>query len=65
MKRNIKHHSVEATYSDHKQHHKTGGNEVNQQEHLSSSQTNLDGDGKNRKKYDRNEQKRLYLHRLH
>jgi hypothetical protein len=62
MKRNFKHYSAEATHTTNK-HTKTGSHDVNGEEYLFNSETY--GDGKNRKRYDRNEQKRLYLHRLH
>lgn len=64
MKRNIKHYSDRATHAANKPHRETG-NEVNREEYLLNSEKDLNGDGKGRKRYDRNEQKRLYLHRLH
>lgn len=65
MKRNIKHYSDEASHTTSRQHRKTGNHEVNQEERLFDSETHVDGNGKHRKRYDRNEQKRLYLQRLH
>lgn len=63
MKINIKHYSDEATHAVNKQQRKTRGNNVNGEENIFNA--DVDGNGKSRKKYYRNEQKRLYLHRLH
>ncbi|HCS63119.1 MAG TPA: hypothetical protein DIW64_02980 [Cellvibrio sp.] len=64
MKRNIKHYSDRAAHAANKPH-REAGNEVTREEYLLNSEKDLDGESKSRKRYDRNEQKRLYLHRLH
>jgi hypothetical protein len=65
MKINIKHYSDEATHAANKQQRKNRGNNVYGEENVFNSDADVDGNGKSLKKNTLNEQKRLYLHRLH
>lgn len=65
MRRNIKHHTDEGFHIANRQHQKNGSHKANQEEYLFDSEADSEASMKARKKYNRNQQKRMYLHKLH
>ena len=59
MKRDVKHQTDGSVHADARRSRKTAGHKIDRREYLFQLEEDSDGEGKIKKKYNRNEQKRM------